>query len=190
MKKYLIIGTVFLLVPIFYVITMHSLMVHTAKQVPPKDVDHVMVLGAKLNGDVMSLSLYYRMLTALTYLQENDGAKVIVSGGQGEGEWISEAEAMARYLVEQGIAQERIILEDVSTNTFENFTFSREILGEEVKEIVVVTNDFHLFRSTIIAKRLGFEPYPLAAETPWVVKGKLWTREYLAIIKTWVFDRL
>ncbi len=189
MKKYILIASILLLIPIFYVVIMHSLMVHTAKKTPPEDVGYLIVLGAKLNGDVMSLSLYYRVIEALNYLKDNEDTKVIVSGGQGEGEWISEAEAMARYFREEGIANERIIIEDLSTTTFENFSFSRDILGNEVKEVVVVTNDFHLFRSLVIARRLGFEPYPLAAETPWIVRGKLWAREYIAIIKTWVFDR-
>lgn len=187
-RKFLLIGAFCLLLPILYITIVHQLMVHTAKQVPPNNIDHVIVLGAKLNGDVMSLSLYYRVQKALSYLEENENATVIVAGGQGEGEWITEASAMAQYFIKNGISEDRIILEELSTNTNENFKFSREIIGEEIKELVVVTNDFHLYRSLVIAKRQGFEPYPLAAETPWVVKGKLWSREYVAILKTWLFD--
>lgn len=171
-----------------YLITVHSLITSTIKKETPEDVSHVIVLGAKLNGDVMSLSLYYRVREALTYLQNNPEAKVIVAGGQGEGEFITEAEAMARYFIENGIEKERIIKEDRSTTTLENFAYSRELVGDEVEEIIVVTNDFHLYRSITIAKRYDFIPYPLAAETPSVVKTKLWLREYVAVMKTWLFD--
>lgn len=188
MKKMLIIGVVFLLLPIGYFAIAHSFMVKAANQTPPNDIGHVIVLGAKLNGDVMSLSLYYRVQEALKYLEANGETKVIVSGGQGPNEWITEAEAMATYFIDNGIAEERIILEDQSTTTYENFKFSRLKLGEDIKEIVVVTNDFHLYRSMVIARRQGFDPYPLAAETPLVVRGKLWLREYVAILKTWIFD--
>lgn len=188
MGKYLIIIAVALLVPIIYTITIHSLMQKAINQSPPNEISHMIVLGAKLNGDVMSLSLLYRVREALEYLEDNPDTKVIVSGGQGEDEWITEAEAMARYFIENGIAEARIISEDKSTTTNENFRFSRELIAEEFKEIVVVTNDFHLYRSMVIASRHDFVPYPLAAETPWVVKGKLWAREYVAILKTWIFD--
>ncbi|QOY38423.1 YdcF family protein [Anaerobacillus isosaccharinicus] len=188
-KKLLIFGAVLLCLPISYLAFVHSLMTKAAQQEPPNDIAHVIVLGAKLNGDVMSLSLYYRVREALHYLEDNPKAKVIVSGGQGEGEWITEASAMATYFIENGIEENRIILEELSTTTFENFKFSRGKIGEEIKEVVVVTNDFHLYRAMVIARRQGFEPYPLAAETPRVVREKLWTREYVAILKTWIFDR-
>ena len=188
MKKIIIALIVLIPILIVYVAYVHSLLVSAAKQEPPPNVGHIIVLGAKLNGDVMSLSLYYRVREALQYLEANPETKVIVSGGQGEDEWITEAEAMANYFLENGISDERIILEEASTNTYENFLFSREVVGDEVKELVVVTNDFHLYRAKVIARRQGFEPYSLAAETPFVVRGKLWIREYLAVMKTWLFD--
>lgn len=188
MKKYKIAAVIVLVFPIVYIVLVHLLISKTAEQEPPSDVDYMIVLGAKLNGDVMSLSLYYRVREALEYLEANPKTKVIVSGGQGDGETITEAQAMLNYFSENGIDRKRIIMEEKSTSTYENFRFSRELLGEDVKEVVVVTNDFHLYRSLVIAKRQGFEPYPLAAQTPWVVKGKLWGREYAAVLKTWIFD--
>lgn len=183
--KIAIILTVLLVI---YLIIVHSLIVRTMNMETPDQIGHVIVLGAKVNGDVMSLSLYYRVREALQYLQNNPNTKVIVAGGQGEGEWITEAEAMANYFLTNGISEERIIMEDRSTTTLENFAYSREIIGEDVKELVIVTNDYHLYRSTVIAKRYDFKPYPLSAETPRISKPKSWTREYLAVLKTWLFD--
>lgn len=187
-RKYSFIVAIPLFLVVLYIIIVHSLLVKTMNETPPNGIDHLIVLGAKLNGDVMSLSLYYRVREALDYLEANSETKVIVSGGQGEDEWITEAEAMARFFIENGIAEDRIIKEEASTTTFENIKFSRDLLGEEIDELVIVTNDFHLYRSKIIAERQGFKAYPLAAETPFVVKGKLWIREYIAVLKTWLFD--
>ncbi len=188
LKKYVRIFAIFLGLIIAYIAVVHSLMSNAAKQSPPSGISHVIVLGAKLNGDALSLSLYYRVQAAMEYLEANEAAKVIVSGGQGPGESITEAEAMSNFFIKNGIAENRIIREDLSTSTFENFKFSREIVGEEIKEIVVVTNDFHMYRSLVIAKRQGFKPYSLAAPTPLIVKGKLLIREYLAILKTAIID--
>ncbi len=171
-----------------YLVTAHSLIVRTMNMDTPGQIDHMIVLGAKVNGDVMSLSLYYRVREALQYLQENENTKVIVAGGQGKGEWITEAEAMASYFIKNDISEDRIIKEERSTTTLENIAFSRELIGEDVKELVIVTNDYHLYRASVIAKRYDFEPYPLAAETPRVTKTKAWLREFLAILKTLLLD--
>ena len=70
------------------------------------------------------LTLARRLDAALAYLEENPKAYVVVSGGQGAGEDISEAEAMRRYLAARGIEESRILMEDKSMSTLENFLFS------------------------------------------------------------------
>ena len=98
---------------------------------------------------------------ALDYLEENPSAKVVVSGGQGSGEDISEAAAMKGYLVEHGLEEERILLEDRSVNTAENIRFSMELIeadwsGREAEpSLVIATNSFHVFRALRIAKKQG-----------------------------------
>ncbi|NSL50665.1 YdcF family protein [Bacillus sp. P2(2020)] len=136
----------------------------------------------------MSLSLYNRVSKALEYLKENPTSKVVVSGGQGKGEAITEAEAMAQFFYENGIERDRIIKEEKSTTTFENIKFSKEFLNGE-KEVIIVSNDFHLYRASMIAKRLGLKPYTLSAETPAIVKTQLWIREYIAVLKSLLFDK-
>lgn len=177
-----------LVVGIGYVVAAHMLITSVGKDQPPDGVDYLIVLGARLHGEDMSLALYNRVQTALEYLKSNPETNVVVSGGQGRGEDITEAEAMARFFEENGIEDERIIIEDRSTSTLENLKFSKELLGSEVDEVVIVSNDFHLFRAVLIAKRQGFEPYTLAAETPRIVREKLWLREYVAVLKTALLD--
>ena len=93
---------------------------------------------------------------ALDYLNENEGTKVVVSGGQGKGEEITEAKAMSDYLVKNGIKSDRIILEDRSKNTNENLKFSAELIGSKEKKTVIVSNDFHIYRAKCIAKKMGY----------------------------------
>ncbi|MBM7663002.1 uncharacterized SAM-binding protein YcdF (DUF218 family) [Bacillus mesophilus] len=178
----------FLLILCIYIVIIHNLISNTARQDPPPNADYLVVLGAKINGEELSLALYYRVFAAVQYLKNNTTTKVVVSGGQGPGESITEAEAMKRYFLNEGISEERIILEADSTTTFENLSFSKNLIDTN-KQVIIVSNDFHLYRTTIIAKRLGYENvHTLASKTPWMVKPKLWVREYAAVLKTWIFD--
>ncbi|MDT2046444.1 MULTISPECIES: YdcF family protein [Bacillaceae] len=160
-----------------------------ANSPPPNNADYIMILGAKVNGKELSLSLRERMITALRYLEDNPSTIAIVSGGQGDDEDISEAEAMSTFLVNNGIDSARIIQENESTSTYENFLYTKNLIDITDKKIVLVSNQFHLYRASLIARRQGYNVYPLGAETPNVVKLQSYGREYVAIIKTWIFDR-
>lgn len=178
------------LVPlVIYLIIVHSLIYHSAKQDPPKEVDYLIVLGARVRGEMMTKALLFRVEAALEYLRENPNTKVIASGGQGPGEDITEAEAMRRYFVANGIEENRILLEGSSTTTFENLSFSRDMIEDEAS-VAIVSNDFHVYRASIIGKRLDFaEVHTLAGKTPKVAIFKLWLREYFAVAKTWLVDK-
>ena len=114
------------------------------------DADYIIVLGSKVNGTKPSYSLQYRIDKAAEYLKSHEKTIAIVSGGQGKGEDISEALAMKQGLMKQNIAEDRIIMEDKSTSTDENITFSKTLIPANMKKGMIVTNDFHMFR----AKRL------------------------------------
>lgn len=172
-----------------YILIVHLFIYQAAKEQPPGDLDYLIVLGARVRGEQMTLALLYRVEAALKYLEENPDTKVIVSGGQGPGEDITEAEAMERYFLKNGVSQKRIIKEGLSTSTHENLSYSKQFV-EEGSTVAVVSNDFHLFRASIIANRLGFhEVYTLPGKTPKIAIFKLWTREYFAVAKTWLMDR-
>lgn len=189
-KKRLKAITKIALIPLLiYLIIVHSLIYQTAKQEPPKEVDYLIVLGARVKGEVMTKALLFRVEAALEYLQQNPNTKVIASGGQGPGEDITEAEAMRRYFVANGIDENRILLEDRSTTTFENLSFSKEMVEEDAS-IAIVSNDFHVYRASIIGERLDFaEVHTLAGKTPAIAIFKLWSREYFAVAKTWMMDK-
>lgn len=146
--------------------------------------DYAVILGAKVNGEVPSLSLRYRLEAALTYALEYTHVQLVLSGGQGPGEDISEAEAMKRYLTRNGIAEDRLILEDGSTSTYENLAFSLEKIEAKIKGITLITSDYHLTRATWLASTFDLEVDVVAAPTPKVVETKLRMRERLALLKT------
>lgn len=156
-------------------------------------VDYVIVLGARLYGDIPSPALQERLKVAKEYLLDNENINVIVSGGQGSNELISEASAMENYLVENGSDSGKIIVEDKSTSTFENLKYSldkiREVDDKENLKVLIATNKYHLFRARFLAKRLGMIPYGLPAEIPPSIIVQQYIREYFAVIKSFVFDR-
>lgn len=147
------------------------------------------VLGAKVNGEVPSLSLRYRLEAALAYGEAHPHVKFILSGGQGPDEAISEAEAMRRYLVEHGITEDRLLLETMSTSTYENIRNSKELLPEGVTAVTLITSDYHVARARKIAANLGLTTDAVAAKTPQIVKAKLKTRERLALLKTYLMGK-
>lgn len=146
---------------------------------------YAIILGAKVKANgVPSLSLQYRLDTALDYLQQYPHVQVIVSGGQGVDEPMSEAELMYTYLVEAGIDEERLIRENTSTSTYENLLFSKKLLPKGTNAVTIISSDFHLARAQYLAGKIELEVDVVAAKTPKVVEGKLRFRERLALLKT------
>ncbi len=158
-------------------------------------VDAVIVLGAGVNGETPSAALWSRIRAAANYLQTHPEVPVVLSGGQGPGEEITEAEAMRRALWTNSAEENaRYLLEERSTSTAENFRFSRELLEEhgldtDTAVIAVVTNDFHCFRTHLIARRAGLNTVDVPAELPWWwLSANYYLRESFALVKTLLFD--
>jgi len=153
--------------------------------------DVVFVLGAGLVEDQILASLEARLDQTLLYFERNPNAMFVVCGGYGEGQTISEARAMADFLIAGGVPYEQIILEDLSTNTYENLVFALEILAEYFPDgfrSVVVTNHFHMYRSGYLARHLGLEPTRFGAPTPFMTWAGNYTREFMAVFNTWLFQ--
>ena len=145
--------------------------------------DYVIVLGAQVRGTQVSRALKQRLDRAAEYLEEHPDTVVIVSGGQGSGEDITEAEAMEEYLIGAGIAPERIWKEEASVNTVQNIRFSRALIEEETPVIGIVSNDYHVFRAVHIAKAQGIEAEGIPAPTEIFMRPHYMTREALALVK-------
>jgi uncharacterized SAM-binding protein YcdF (DUF218 family) len=192
MKKLKVSVSVFLILTLIYFMTMHILISSEIENTPDSNADYAIVLGARLYGDIPSPSLVLRLEKAVEYLRVNPYTIVIVSGGQGKGESISEAEAMRRYLEKKGVLSERIIIEDKSTNTKENLELSFEkarLNGASADaSFLIVSSKYHLYRAKLLARRIGFEADVLPSEVPSSVKKASWIREYFALGKSMVFD--
>jgi len=156
------------------------------------EVDTVIVLGCGIWPDGRpTLALAMRLDKTVEYYRENPHIDIIVSGGQGSNEPYPEAVAMRDYLLRKGIPGDKILVEDKSTSTRENFEFSRRLMNVpdgETRKIIFVTNDFHIFRSRILAKRFGFDAYAIAAPTPSVILINSYLREFFAFVKSMLVD--
>lgn len=164
-----------------YIVLTYMQIKKAASMSPPNDVPYLIVLGAKVNGDQLSKALLYRAETALNYWENNQSTIIVVTGGQGKGEDMTEASALMHYFMENGVPEDRILIEDQSISTYENLLFTKELFS--IKEAVIVSNDFHLYRAIEMARTLKITAYPLAANTPKSVKFVLYLREYAAILK-------
>lgn len=162
---------------------------------PPKAeerVDAVIVLGCAVVGDRPSNTMYARTRAAYEYYKQNHDTIFVLSGGKGPQELVSEASAMEKLLIYQGIPEENLYLEDQATSTSENFTYSKELLDRHFNgkkyTTAFVTNDFHCYRAGKLAKICGFENIAcIPAETPKSAVILCYAREVLAVIKLWIF---
>lgn len=158
--------------------------------------DYNIILGAGLKGEKLTLSLKERMDKSIEY-NKNTNNYIVVTGGRGPGESIPEAVAMKRYLVENGVSEKRILVEDNARNTMENFKFSREIIeknsGKKINElnIKIITSNYHCFRSSILAKRNGYSKLSfIGNKTNPLLVPTYYTREFFGVFKSVIFDRL
>lgn len=116
--------------------------------------------------------------------QENEDTTLILSGGQGFGEDITEAKCMENYLTAHGISQERLVLEEKSTSTKENLKFSDELTGCSKKNTGILSNNFHVYRAVKLAEKLGYKhPYGIAAVSDPIMQVHYVVREVAALVK-------
>ncbi len=152
------------------------------------DTDCVVVLGCQVKGETPSSMLCDRLNAALKLLQSSDKPFCVVSGGQGKDENISEAEAMQRYLLENGVLEERIILETRSESTEENLRFTAELLQQRGFDgkVTIVTNEYHQYRAHILAARAGIDASHYSARTSPRLIPNSWAREWAALAVTFL----
>lgn len=132
------------------------------------DCKYEIILGGGLNGDKPGSMLKNRLDLGIDYLNLHKDTKVIVSGGQGPDEAVPEAVAMKNYLVEHGINEDRILEENKSRTTVQNIAFSKKILekeGAKEDKVLIVTDDFHLYRAQLIADELGVKNTGIACKS-------------------------
>lgn len=176
------------------------------------NLDYLIVLGARLNGDRVSNSLKNRLDKAIEYSELNPDTILVLSGGQDGDELIPEAQAMFDYLIFNGVREDQMILETISTSTVENIAYSRVRIEEDIKakrippfpdekkeapgvaevevipdrepKVGVLTSDFHVFRARQIARKWGIpDIYGIGCDTDPVLFVHFCVRECVAILK-------
>ncbi len=153
--------------------------------------DAVIVLGAAVRGKTPSATLQGRLNKAVEYYSKNPNAIIVVSGGKGPQEDITEAEAMEKYLIAKGVPKDKIIKEEKADSTYTNFKYSKEILDNKLGKnykVTFITNEFHVFRSYLTAKDIGFKhvtSYHSSTKLSYIISGV--SRECIAVLKYLIF---
>ncbi|MDR1629177.1 MAG: YdcF family protein [Oscillospiraceae bacterium] len=153
--------------------------------------DAVIILGSGIRGGQVGANLAKRLDKAVAYHSRNPQALLVVSGGQGAQESITEALAMERYLLAKGIPAEKIRKEEKSASTRENFLFSGGLLLQEFPQgysAAFITNRFHVYRAEKTALSAGIPARHLGAPVARYSAPATYMREILAVIKIWIFS--
>ncbi len=183
----LVLITVFILC-LFAFLSAEFFIINNGSKKPQKNAKYVLILGASVNGTKITHNLKTRLNAGYNYYKKNPGAHIIVSGGKGYGEDVTEASAMKKYLLEKGVPDKDIILEDKATSTYENFKYSMQKMntrGDDPKttSVVIVTNDFHTYRAMGIAKKQGLKNVStLGSYTHWHTIPLNYIREGIVVI--------
>ena len=154
--NYIIKGIICVSIILFIII--EGLIINEANNSYCKQTDFVIVLGAKLNGAVPSISLKYRLDATLEYYQQFPETTIIVSGGQGNGENISEAKAMM------------------------------DSLKKEKYTVTIITNNFHCYRSKLLANKNNLTAYTYSAKQQKVLIPHYYIREFFGCLKDIIFS--
>ncbi len=153
----------------------------TVKEAP----DVLLILGCRVRGEKPEPTLQMRIDKAAEYLLENRKTVAIACGGiVHDDQDISEARVICDMLTEKGVEKERLIMEDKSLTTVQNFINAKKIMEDmgfdEGATVGILSSDFHLMRASVIAQRCSFEAETLAAPSPKNEKIKNCIRELFA----------
>ena len=162
--------------------------IRAANHIPTYDKDFIIILGSKIRKDgTLTPLLKGRVDKAIDFgnkQYELTKKKIVYipSGGKGNDETIAEALAIKKYLLERGISEKQIIIEDKSTSTFENMKFSKEKIDDINKDakISFSTTNYHVFRSGVIANEQGIECEGMGSKTKWYFYTNALIREFIA----------
>ena len=176
-----------------FLLFMGTLMLRAVDRGDHGDYDALIVLGAAVHGDRVTWVLSNRLDTAYDYAAAHPDTVIVVSGGQGPGETVTEGSAMAKYLIARGVDPARVFVEDRAESTAENFAFSKSIIDETLgpdAAIGFVTTRFHVYRAARVALKGGIPARGLGAPDVWYIAINNFLRECVGIcwytLKGWI----
>lgn len=148
--------------------------------------DYAVLLGCGLKDGQATPELERRLTLALTYLEETPEVPLIVTGGDPDGDGVTEAEVMDRWLLDHGADMERVLTEDRARNTLENLQNSKALAerkGLGTDAVFILTSDYHQTRAQFLAHALGQTATGLSCATPWPSRLPAAVRETYSFVK-------
>ena len=165
------------------ILALEGLVVSGLNASAPPDLDYLIVLGARVDPDGPSPALNRRLNAVMACLGDHPHAQIIASGGQGSDEPMSEARCIREQLVARGVDASRILMEEQSTATIENIRYSMALMDSPDARTGIITNNYHVWRATAIAKKTGLtNAYGIAAEYTGHTKFHYMIREAICIV--------
>lgn len=159
---------------------------HTVPEADPSQTDAIVVLGAQVRADgTLSVQLQWRLDKALEIYRDYPQL-IVVCGAKGMDEPVTEAEAMRVYLVENGVPEDQVLIDDSSFNTRQNLSNAKKLLPEGAKNVLIVTSNYHLPRALALASDVGLEACGVGSPIKLVYWPKNHFREALAWVKYWL----
>lgn len=157
---------------------------------PVSDSDIVVMVYGCRTYNTPSKALRERLDAALTVLNDYPDSVCVVTGGQGSNEPITEAESMRTYLIQKGIDESRIYIEDKASSTVENIEFTKKLIDENglsQRIVIGVSSDYHLRRIRILCDTAGFNTVLIPAKSKdFIMLMSNLTREYMSFVKMFV----
>ena len=156
----------------------------TQKAAELEDVDCIIILGCQVKDDgSLSHMLRDRLMRGLEVYETGAAPKLLMSGDHGREEY-DEVGAMKNYAIENGVPSENVFMDHAGFSTYETMYRAKEIFKAE--KVIIVTQEYHLYRALYIAERLGMEAYGVSADlNRYAGQSMRDFREVLARCKDW-----
>lgn len=173
------------------VLALECLVISGLHATAPAGMEYLIVLGARVDPDGPSPALTRRLNAVMACLDDHPDATIIASGGQGRDEPMSEAKCIRDELVRRGVDANRILMEDKSTATIENIRYSMALMDDTTAQTGIITNNYHVFRATRLAKKAGLtNAHGIAAMYTGYTKFHYMIREAICIVADYLRGNL
>ena len=127
-----------------------------------EDVDCILVLGCRVYSDgEPSAMLHDRLKRGVALYEAGAAGKLLMSGDHGRADY-DEVDAMKQFAVDCGISPEDVFMDHAGFSTYESMYRARDIF--QAKKIIIVSQEYHLYRAVYIARQLGLEAYGVSAD--------------------------
>ena len=146
------------------------------------NMDCILVLGCKVGADgTLSHMLEDRLRQGVALYDLGAAPKLLMSGDHGTAEY-DEVDAMKRYAVDAGIASQDVFMDHAGFSTYESVYRAKEVF--QVRRVIIVTQEYHLYRALLVAREMGLEAYGVAVNyRTYVGQTARDIREILARVK-------